>query len=193
MANRIAFLGWGSLLWEGREFDGLHGPWRFDGPRIKLEFSRVSTTRSGALTLVIDTLNGTPNRIAWCLSRRQCVDKAIEDLRRREGTKTDDIGVFGHELSHCQDMETLAAIRSWSRVQKLDYVIWTDLRSNFVERTRNSFSVETAKWYLDHLQGRSKRAAQEYLERAPSFIQTPLRDEIYTVRSGISGAAVGSG
>lgn len=49
---RIAILGWGSLLWEGgQEFDTWHGPWQYDGPTLKLEFSRVSKKRLGALTL----------------------------------------------------------------------------------------------------------------------------------------------
>lgn len=46
MPPQIALLGWGSLLWEGgAEFDRGHDEWRLDGPELKLEFSRVSTSR----------------------------------------------------------------------------------------------------------------------------------------------------
>jgi hypothetical protein len=40
---KIAILGWGSLLWDKRpEFDEQHDEWQFDGPKLKIEFSRVS-------------------------------------------------------------------------------------------------------------------------------------------------------
>jgi len=68
---RIAILGWGSLLWEGGpEFDSWHGPWQYDGPTLKLEFSRVSKKRLRALTLVIDSEHGTETAVAWCLAKR---------------------------------------------------------------------------------------------------------------------------
>jgi hypothetical protein len=51
----VALLGWGSLLWDVRlEFDYEHVPWNNDGPTVPLEFSRISTTRACAPTLVID-------------------------------------------------------------------------------------------------------------------------------------------
>jgi hypothetical protein len=44
----IAILGWGSLIWDSKhprapEFDKWHEAWMDNGPRIKLEFSRIST------------------------------------------------------------------------------------------------------------------------------------------------------
>jgi hypothetical protein len=57
--TKIAILGWGSLIWDKREeFERLHGPWQSDGPSLKIEFSRISSTRGGALTLVIDPHHG---------------------------------------------------------------------------------------------------------------------------------------
>ena len=59
MLPQIAILGWDSLLWEGgAEFDRWHDEWRLDGPVIKIEFSRVSSSRLNALTPVIDRTNG---------------------------------------------------------------------------------------------------------------------------------------
>src|SRR5256885_15588809 len=61
MQPKIAILGWGSLLWEGgADFDRHHEDWQFDGPTLRLEFSRMSPSRLGALTLVIDPLHGSP-------------------------------------------------------------------------------------------------------------------------------------
>lgn len=74
----IAILGWGSLLWEGgAEFDQTHSAWQSAGPSVKLEVSRISKTRAGALTLVEDENNGIPTTVAWCRSRRSNVEDAV--------------------------------------------------------------------------------------------------------------------
>ena len=46
---RIACLGWGSLLWDPRSLP-MAGPFRDDGPRLPIEFSRIA--RDGRATLV---------------------------------------------------------------------------------------------------------------------------------------------
>lgn len=93
---KIAILGWGSLLWDIRpEFDEYHELWQFDGPDLPLEFSRVSSSRKGALTLVIDEANGATCRSAYALSTHREPDEAIADLRCREGTLMRHRGVHG--------------------------------------------------------------------------------------------------
>jgi hypothetical protein len=49
---RICSLGWGSI-WgdEDPAFDDRHGAWQADGPKLKLEFSRIPEKRLRALTL----------------------------------------------------------------------------------------------------------------------------------------------
>src|SRR5713226_4147257 len=90
---RIAILAWGSLLWEGGlQFDSWHHAWQYDGPTLKIEFSRVSKRRLGALTLVIDPDHGSPTTVAWCLSKRESLENAIADLRCRENCLVEDIG-----------------------------------------------------------------------------------------------------
>jgi hypothetical protein len=54
---RIAVPAWGSLLWDRRELTIAHH-FKPSGPRLSLEFSRVST--DGCLTLVSDEDKGTP-------------------------------------------------------------------------------------------------------------------------------------
>src|SRR3989304_5213294 len=71
---RIAILAWGSLLWDeegNREFDKWRGDWEFDGPSLRIEFSRISKSRKDALTLVIDPENGVPTIVAWCPRKRK--------------------------------------------------------------------------------------------------------------------------
>src|SRR5579885_2650065 len=88
----FAILGWGSLLWEGgAEFDKWHGDWRFDGPKVPLEFSRISDSRLGALTLVLDAEHGAQVPVAWCVSKRKYAEDVVADLRCREGCSIRDI------------------------------------------------------------------------------------------------------
>ena len=178
MTGPIAILGWGSLLWEGGgTFDTWHEPWQDNGPVLSLEFSRVSASRDGALTLVIDPENGVPVRVAWCLSRRRTIGKAIEDLRQREQTPNrDSVGwhaMGGH--GNCHDPGSLAAIRVWANERSLGFVVWTDLRSNFAAKVGERFSVDAAMRYLDGLKHDTRIKAIEYVRRAPPFVRTPVR------------------
>jgi len=91
---KIAMLEWGSLLWDKshRKFDRHHGTWKFDGPTLKLEFSRKSASRLNALTLVIDAIHGKECKVAYALSKRRTLERAITDLEAREGTNRRNIG-----------------------------------------------------------------------------------------------------
>lgn len=98
---KIALLGWDSLLWDKRpEFDDQHGLWLPNGPKLPLEFSRISTTRKDALTLVIDQKHGALCRTAYALSTRYNPDDAIADLRHREGTVMRHMGIFSRDGSY---------------------------------------------------------------------------------------------
>lgn len=175
---RIALLGWGSLLWEGGpEFDKWHGPWEYDGPALKLEFSRISEKRLNALTLVIDTEHGTETSVAWCLSNRAALADALCDLRAREGTTLDNIGrvTIAPEVEPFDNGVPEGAIVAWSRTKNLDAVIWTALKSNFQEKTRRPFSVGAVLSHLKTLTPEAKVKAAEYIWRAPEFVKTPVR------------------
>jgi len=180
-------LGWGSLLWEGgNTFDDWHEPWQCDGPSLRIEFSRVSSSRGGALTLVIDPENGVLARVAWCLSRRQTINEVIEDLRKREKTNTQNIGrITADGQAQCRDRELYQAIYTWAAEREMAGVVWTDLRSNFTTKWREPFSIETAMRYLKSLDGDSRIKAVEYFQRAPSFVQTPLRDAFNSEMDGL--------
>lgn len=59
----VAIPGWGSLIWDRKtkkEFDRrCEGGWkRAEGLTLPLGFSRISKSRQGALTLVIDGRHG---------------------------------------------------------------------------------------------------------------------------------------
>ena len=180
MEKRFALLGWGSLLWdENKEFDDWHGPWQSDGPTLKIEFSRISSSRRGALTLVIDQDNGNANSVSWTLSRRSELSDVIQDLKKREKTIYKYIGRFsfgGDE--HSIDSSSLSAIRSWANERGLYGVVWTGLPSNFVKETGYSFSIHNALQHLQSLDDCARKKALEYIQKAPDSIQTPLRNAI---------------
>lgn len=176
---KIAILGWGSLLWEGGEqFENQHSAWQYDGPSLKLEFSRISSSRLGALTLVIDPEHGSMTTVAWCLSKRNDPLDAICDLRCREGTTVQNIGrVFLGNMrrNHSFNKDSRQAVVSWARAKQLDVVVWTDLQSNFSDKKGTPFSIQASLSYLRTLSPEAKSKAAEYIWRAPDFVQTPLR------------------
>jgi hypothetical protein len=180
---KIAILGWGSLLWDQHaEFEKQHEDWLFDGPGLKLEFSRVSRTRNDALTLVLDMSNGKLCQVAYTLSKRKNPDDAICDLRCREGTTLENIGFYFVDGSRKQyrEEETFKSIKIWASEKKIDVVIWTDLASNFQEKSKDKkpFSIQAALCHIQALDSEGKAKAAEYVWRAPEFIDTPLREEL---------------
>jgi hypothetical protein len=178
---KTAILGWGSLLWEEHaEFDKQHDDWQFDGPTLRLEFCRVSRTRKGALTLVLDLCNGASCPVVYAFSKRMNPDDAICDLRCREGTTHENIGFCYADGARKQSRTeaTLESITNWMAEKQIGVVIWTDLASNFQQKSRSKkpFSIEAAISHIQFLDAEGKAKAAEYVWRAPEFVQTPLRE-----------------
>ena len=173
--KKITILGWGSLLWEGGdEFDQWHGPWCFDGPILRIEFTRVSGRRLGALTLVIDANHGSPIPVAWCLSTRASADDAACDLRAREETTIGRIARIEIDRGPFTE-EPAATVAAWAKRKRLDAVVWTALTSNFEEKVGTSFSLPAVISYIKGLPAAGKLRAAEYVWRTPEFVQTPVR------------------
>jgi len=181
MQKKIAILGWGSLLWDKRpEFDDHHGAWESAGPYLRIEFSRISVTRGGALTLVIDPDHGRLCRVSFTLSTRRDPEDAICDLRSREGTIRKNIGFYLADGSapQAQDEATLQAVKAWAETNSIDVTVWTDLRSNFQKQMGKPFSVANAVTHVQALRPECKASAAEYVWCAPDFVQTDLRTEL---------------
>jgi hypothetical protein len=176
----IAILGWGSLLWDKKpEFDDQIGNWQSDGPTLMLEFSRVSSSRDGALTLVIDEKHGSLCRVSFAVSKRRSLDDAVCDLRCREGTILRRIGILSRD-GRTGEPQVPQSIADWLNQTDHDAVVWTGLSNNFREKapSHNCFSVDEAIYYLRSLPPKGKAEAAEYIWRAPEFIRTALRDAV---------------
>ena len=176
--TKIAILGWGSLLWDKThpEFDKHHRAWEFDGPVLRLEFSRKSARRLNALTLVIDAIRGEECKVAYALSKRRTAEKALTDLQTREETSRRNIGYVFTDGSRRQgrDADSVDVILRWAQGASLDVVLWTDLPGDFASVPKNEF-VSAAVDHMQRLGVEAKALAAEYVWRAPDFIVTPLR------------------
>ena len=181
---KIAILGWGSLLWDPNiEFNKRHGVWHSDGPLLKLEFCRVSESRKNALTLVLAP-DGAPCQVAYTFSKRNNPDDAICDLRSREGTTHENIGLHFKDKTRKQskDDNVSQTIEEWALAKSIDVTIWTDLEGNFKTKSsvKRDFDIDAAIAHLQALKPDAKAMAAEYIWRAPEFIDTPLRRAMQT-------------
>jgi hypothetical protein len=167
---RIAILGWGSLIWNPRNLRFV-GEWQPNGPVLPIEFSRKSG--NGRLTLVIDTTKGKKLTTRFALSSFMSLPQAIENLRAREETLTQNIGYINlRDNTYSSRTEQFRVIRKWAKQQNFAAVIWTDLSPSFPDK---SFTVNRAVKYLKSLNFQTSTVAREYINRAPTEIMTPLR------------------
>jgi hypothetical protein len=180
----IALLGWGSLIWDPNPvFDVLHGVWEFDGPRLPLEFSRISASRQSALTLAIDKLHGAPCTVAWCRSLRVTVPEAVRDLITREKAKADGIRHLPCDAALPATAPSIdVTIATWARSKGISDVVWTGLASNFTKATGKPFTVSSAMAHIKSLPEAGKRAAYEYVTQAPPFVRTPVQSALLGAR-----------
>ncbi len=177
-SNKIAILGWGSLLWEpGDIFKEQIGEWVEDGPVLPIEFSRISGKRNGALTLVIDPDYGVPVRTQYTFSKRKNPEDVVSDLRTREGTIFRHIGLIDLDKAIFRSHWTsiIDKIKLWAEQKQFRAVVWTDLPSNFLEKTNKMFSTENAIDYLKKLSIEGQKSTKEYIKNAPNVVVTPLR------------------
>lgn len=174
---RIAFLGWGSLIWDPRELK-VSGSWQKDGPVLPIEFARVS--KDGRLTLVLYS-DAPDAQVLWAST--SCVDllQAIKSLAEREGTSENNIGFISipDKGGRCKTVpQVLSKIESWAKSKGIDAVVWTDLHANFEKRTKMSFNEDNVIKYLESLESRAWCKAEEYVRRAPEQIRTPIRRKL---------------
>ena len=182
----IAYLGWGSLVWNPGELP-IAGGWKRGGPILPIEFSRIS--KDNRLTLVIDGSVGVPVETFYANCSIFELPDAIERLRVREGRPhKKHIGHVGPTTSfNNSDVSPYyERISIWGCDHNFDAVIWTALPSNFTEAFSAPFSVDNALEYLSKLSSESLEKAIQYIQNTPDVVKTPFRsrfDEIWDGRS----------
>jgi hypothetical protein len=163
----IACLGWGSLVWDPKKLP-IKGEWQNDGPYVPVEFLRQSN--NGRLTLVIDPLSQ-PMPILWAELNVCKLSEAVEHLRIREETSCKKIGRWPDANGY----EYGSEIANWAKSKGINGVVWTSLGPKFngVDGRRPS-EIEAIQ-YLDELTDDKRNLAREYVEKAPSQIDTHYR------------------
>ena len=152
--TRIVYLGWGSLLWDS---EGLKVyEWQRTDLKLPLEFSRASDGGFGRLTLVIDTKNGTENRVWAADTEHKNINAAIKAIRKREGSKNPrsiayvDVKKDTQRVTHTPP-HIVTRIEEYAKKHGYDVVIWTDLSSNWVELKYSPFTNENVINYFRFL------------------------------------------
>ena len=180
--EKIAVIGWGSLLWDLDDLaPHVTGDWTVAaGPRLPFEFVRVSPKRKQALVVVIDEAHGVECATSHIQSARGQLSDAVEDLARRERTVADQIG-YADRAGRAQQSRhgfVVENVRSWLDTSGYDAAVWTDLGGNYHETLGEPFSIEGAIRYLKTLTGESLIEARRYIESAPENVETPLRSAL---------------
>jgi hypothetical protein len=170
--EKIAVLGWGSLIWEPGSLQ-IESDWLPDGPLLPVEYARKSERRHNALTLVLHP--GMPRvQVLWAVSSFHELARAIEDLKVREETSTTRIGFVSLRDGSSRSQvipEVADIVRQWTQEKGLEATIWTDLASNFA----GAFTDEDALAHLRSLAESGREAAKRYVLNTPHQIQTRLR------------------
>lgn len=175
--TNIVFLGWGSLTYHSTGLKIL-GSWESDGPRLPIEFARIS--ESHVLTLVLFA-GASEVQTLWVRTDYIDIETAIERLAKRERTTTDNIGFVDIQkgINRCKVIpEILPNIRSWAKQKRLDGVVWTDLPTNFEEKTKMEFNEDNVVDYIFGLPISESHNAELYVRKAPDQVDTKLRRRI---------------
>ena len=175
---KIAVLGWGSLIWNPRNLEIRDIEWKGDGPLLPIEFARIS--QDGRLTLVLYPA-ANPVQVLWNYMAIENLNAAIKNLRVREGTIPEKIGFINLVTgkSRCNVIPDIEIeIKNWAKAKGFDAVIWTDLSSNFENKTNMIFNEDTVINYLKNLEPSKLENAKKYIVKAPKQIRTRIREVI---------------
>ncbi len=180
--ERIAIIGWGSLLWDLDDLAAhVSGDWQVAaGPTLPIEFALVSRKRNGALAAVIDHALGAHSPCSVIDSAKNTLAEAIHDLARRERCAPQHIGALHRHngFSQAKQTQTSTLVEIWLHTTHYDGAVWTDIETNFHTTIGQPFTISTAVAYLQSLSGDSLREAKRYIENAPAEVATPLRREL---------------
>lgn len=172
--KNIAYLGWGSLIWNPGGLP-IQGCWRGDGPFAKVEFTRKSS--DGRITLVLDKDAAREVPLLWVCSTLTDPKGAKEALRIREGEKVkcEDIHSWG-EGGKDATLPLISRLPEWAEEREIDVVIWTGLPPKFDTVRRPSIGEVIG--HLCGLEGVDRYKAERYIRYAPPQIRTEYRQAI---------------
>lgn len=158
---KIAYLAWGSLLWDYNILPIKHY-WKKSEIKLPLEYSRKSDHKKGRMTLVIDKKYGSWNNVWYALVDLNNLNMAIRILRKREKSKTNKSIGYVNLIDNTFHTKTLGKltidkIKKWMKNKNIEAVIWTDLQSNW------NFNIERGIKYLQSRPLKTQIKILEYI------------------------------
>jgi len=180
MAKRIAIIGWGSLIWDLETLTPhTVGDWKMTkGPRLPMEFSRISPKRNMGLVVCLDPKVGVLCATHVIRSSRDDVQSALRDLALRERAPHGRIGWADIAGGAGRMGSMVLQVQQWCAENDWYGAVWTDLEPNFRDHTQQDFSVARGIAYLKTLHSNNLPEAFNYIENAPQYTKTPLRDAL---------------
>jgi hypothetical protein len=172
----IAVIGWGSLIWCPGSLR-LKSRWRCDGPKLPIEFGRISSGDRLTLILVKGVLvkGVKEQKTLWALSDCANVKDACQNLADREMTSPNNVSSW-ETRQGIPGKGPGKTIAQWCFEKGLDSAIWTSLSSKDRNNNNRLMSSDEVIAYLRSLKD-SKRA-EEYIRNTPSQIDTAYRQRI---------------
>lgn len=151
-----------------------------------MEFVRQSGKEHGRITLVILSTADAVTSL-WAEMDSNDPEDARELLRLREGTVRRRVGLW---RSGQPAPAALPNLPDWATARDIEAVIWTDLPPKFRGEDERIPSVQEVVAYLQGLPVEQRAIAIEYIQRAPTQIDTAYRREIARL---LPETAAGSG
>lgn len=174
----IAFLGWGSLVWDPGALP-IHRQWHTDGPYVRAEFLRQSN--NGRLTLVLAQA-AAPVRSLWATFDGSGLAQAREALRSREGIPAKNLHKsIGSWSRGDANPDCILEIEPWAASRGIESVVWTALPPKFNEQDGAGPSADEAVAYLRGLTGPTRDLAEQYIRQAPQQVDTAYRRKFEAV------------
>lgn len=182
----IAVLGWGSLIWDPRELQLADFAWHLDGPKLPIEFARISEAdpKTGLPRLTLVLHEGSPEiPTLWALSAHSELSEACANLGRRERREEGAVGYVHRDGQRHLTAITDATVRKklletidrWREQMDFDAVIWTDLPcKGFTPFTIQKAVERLREWHQNGI----ATDAQKYVRCAPAQIRTAVRDRV---------------
>tara|TARA_R110002094_G_scaffold212378_3_gene182879 strand:- start:3307 stop:3897 length:591 start_codon:yes stop_codon:yes gene_type:complete len=172
--EKIACLGWGSLIWDTSRPFAVKGDWLHNGPSLPLEFARQSG--GNRMTLVIANIEHHVT-VLWAELDVASLDQAVLLLAEREDVPN--ARVIGRWPNQTEEQYLhQSAIAEWAISQGLTGVVWTALPTGMKKARGLMPTLAEVKTYLAGLSSVERVGAIEYIHRAPTQIETPYRSAL---------------
>ena len=158
------------MIWDPPDLP-IDGPWREDGPKLAVEFTRKSS--DGRITLVI-TPGADLIPVLWTRLAVSTAEQGRRALASRENSQA--IGVAFMNAAPTTELKELCA---WAQSRQVSHVIWTALPPRDLAGIRGAVpSVDDVVQYLRQLRPETRVLAERYVRRAPRLIRTKYRRAI---------------